>query len=511
MSLEDRFDIESPLHVGQVATAYPARQRSLDRKVLLKVLHRHWIEDEELVERFIREGRAVARIDHPNVVRVYECGKEEEIPYLALEWIEGGTLADEIARGPMREEEVRRIALAILKGLSAVHAQGLLHRDLKPDNILIGRDGRIVLADFSLAGFEALPGVTQHGAIVGSPAYMAPELAEGKPASARSDLFGVGVILLEALTGFNPYAADDPLVSLDRIRKIEPPRLTGKKRFTPGLAELIDTLLERDPQARPVNPDAAIAILEGEPLTRKETTGKRLTLAWAALGVALIVVFAMLFRSDRASRIEGRSGADENVASEQTGDTLDVQAESTVISTDVDTLVPVIEPAIRYEPAPVETSVARKPARLTVIARPWAEVTVDGRDAGVTPLGTILLPAGEHDVVFRHDLYPEVRRRLILKSGLRDTVEVDFTAENARVSLSAVPWGCLWVDGDSIGLLPRKSPLWLAPGEHLIEIKHPEFKTWRTPIEVEPGGRRSLRVDMKSGTMIATDINSVKH
>jgi len=509
LSLEDRFDIESPLYIGQVATAYPAQQKGLDRKVLLKVLHQHWIEDEELVERFIREGKAVAGIDHPNVVRVYECGREDNVPYLALEWIEGETLADKMAAGPLPQEEVERIATGILQGLSAVHAQGLLHRDLKPDNILISKDGRIVLADFSLAGFETLPGLTGHGAIVGSPAYMAPEIVEGKPASGRSDLFGVGVMLLEALTGYNPFAADDPLVSLDKIRNVDPPRLTGREQFKRELATLVDALLARDPDARPDDPAAAISILEGkQPELKIDRKPVRL-IPWFAAGAILLLFVILLIQSDYDSGSVDKGSAVEDTLLDQIADTpAIVQAESTVVSTIVDT-VPLIESSLPVSQDFTEVIESPEPARLTIIARPWANITIDGEDAGVTPLGTLELPAGQHEIVFRHESYPFIHREVDLKAGLLDTLAVDFMVENARISLSAKPWGYLWLNGDSIGLLPRKDPVWLPPGRHLIEIRHPEFKTWQAPLDVKAGDHSNLRIDLKSGTMIATDVGGI--
>ena len=228
MKLEDRFDIEPPIHVGQIATSYPARQKGLARRVLLKVIHPQWTRDRELVERFNREGKAIALIDHPNVVRVFEYGEADGVYYLAFEWIDGGTLADRIKEGPLEQGQVRRIAAGVLAGLDAVHRAGLVHRDLKPDNIMVDCDGNPRLTDFSLAGFRHLPGLTGHGSIVGSPAYMAPEVVDGDPATPRSDLWALGIVLLESITGSNPYKADDPMLSLERVRRNAPPHLSER-------------------------------------------------------------------------------------------------------------------------------------------------------------------------------------------------------------------------------------------------------------------------------------------
>ncbi|MDP8228313.1 MAG: serine/threonine-protein kinase, partial [Candidatus Electryoneaceae bacterium] len=233
MSLDDRFDIGQPIHIGQIATAYPAVEKEYDRQVLIKVIHPQWTGDSELVERFSREGQAMERIDHPNVVRIIEYGSEDDAPYLVLEWVDGGTLAEKIASGPIHQDMIKQIAGELLAGLKAVHTEGLLHRDIKPDNILLDTHGHAKLADFSLVGFEQMSGLTGHGVIVGSPAYMAPELLDGKPATQRSDLYGIGLVLLEALTGSNPFMSSDPLVSLDLVRRANPPNLTGRSQIDP--------------------------------------------------------------------------------------------------------------------------------------------------------------------------------------------------------------------------------------------------------------------------------------
>ncbi|MDP8237728.1 MAG: serine/threonine-protein kinase [Candidatus Hatepunaea meridiana] len=511
MSLEDRFEIGNQIYVGQVATAYPAVQKGLDRKVLLKVLHPQWIKDEELVERFIREGKAMAAIDHPNVVRVYECGKEDDVPYLALEWIEGRNLADKIAAGPLSQQEVHKIAESILNGLSAVHSQEMLHRDLKPDNILIGNDNRVILADFSLAGFEQLSGLTGHGAIVGSPAYMSPEIVEGEPASVKSDLFGVGVVLFEALIGSNPFAADDPMVSLDRVRSVIPPKLKELSQFSLEIACLVDSLLERNPDNRPADAAVALAILQGEtksvyvPDPLHVDVKKRSSKIIFRVRVILMILLSIAIIAVIGDRIKDKSVRDKSEQyPENTGlDSLDALISDTI---SIDSVITSSSKATldRTEPTKVLLSGNEKGiARLTVIARPWANVMVDNEEIGVTPLGTIEITAGPHIISFQHDYYPPIMRKIDIRAGATDTLIVDLTAESVLVSITAIPWGNLWIDGDSLGLLPRNDPIWMKPGKHLLEIEHPRFETWRDTVVLRKGDSLNLRIDLKSGTMIA--------
>ena len=188
-----------------------ARDRVLDRPVFVKLLHPALSADAEIRARFEREAKAVARLDHPNLVRIYEYGEDpDEGLYMLLEWVEGRTLTARLAEGPLGGAEWLPLARELLAGLAALHSVGILHRDLKPDNILIRLTDEgpgYKITDFSLAALRDAPRLTHHEAIVGTPAYMSPEQAAGGVPDERSDLFALGVVLYEAATGDNPFLA----------------------------------------------------------------------------------------------------------------------------------------------------------------------------------------------------------------------------------------------------------------------------------------------------------------
>jgi len=520
MSLEDRFDIGSPIHIGQITAAYPAIQKGLNRKVLLKVIHPQWAKDPELVARFDREGKAMAQINHSNVVKVYEYGRSDDVPFMALEWIDGGTLADKLKEGPLNQDEIKRIAKDVLDGLKAVHDKGFVHRDLKPDNILTGCDGHTRLADFSLAGFDERSALTEHGAVVGSPAYMAPELLDGRPATPRSDLFGLGVILFEALTGSNPFQATDPMVSLDLVRRITPPSLISRKNIDPKLAALVDSLLARDPNERPGNTSDALSILKDEAsagltLEKEETTRFNLSYLWR-WGVLIVIITLSLWFLLRQNNLSPESAdelIDTSVSSQPITNSIinettitdpfhaDInksQPETTSFALDIKQKInDIITTPI------TESKTTLEIAELMVIVRPWARVFMDGSDLGVTPLGTLEIQAGEHLFLFRNELYPSIERVINIKSYEKNILSVDLQAESGCVEISAQPWGYLWVNEDSIGLLPRSDPLWLTPGRHQFSITHPTFGEWSDSVSVEKNQHYNVYIDLKSGTMIA--------
>lgn len=533
MSLEDRFEIESPIHIGQVSTAYPAKIIGEDRKVLLKVIHPQWAQDKELVERFAREGKTIASIDHPNVVKVLEFGKIDHVPFMALEWVDGGTLADRLVNGPLMQIDLNRIAEEILTGLQAVHDAGMVHRDLKPDNILIGTDGHVRLADFSLAGFSGRSKMTEHGAIIGSPAYMAPELLDASPATPASDLYSVGIILLEALTGSNPYQSSDPMVSLSLVRTVSPPTLSGRKNINTDLARLVDALLTRPVGNRPQTAEDALDILndkgprshshelpDREPTEPRAYRGIRVSVLYyflfAVIGLLLVSIPWLMNRNSIENGVDIPEIDQTGVSAGLTEPVVEIAevdfaSDELLIDTvsrsegrsDDTGLVFNEQPKLRIaNPDPGIIKIIEK-GFVALVVRPWARVFIDGEDIGVTPFGRIELPSGKHNFIFVNPSFPSYTQPLEVESGVTDTLKVDLTAVFGRVEVSALPWGYLWVDGDSVGILPRADPIWLVSGKHEFLVRHPSLSDWRDSVTVNAGESYNFRIDLKSGTMIA--------
>jgi serine/threonine-protein kinase len=200
-----------------MADVYDGLDTRLQRRVAIKRLRPVLAADPAVRARFEREARAAARLNHPAVVGLYDIGEDAGIPYLVMERMPGQTLADRLAAGPLDQEWLRRAALQVLSALAAAHAAGILHRDIKPGNVLIGSDGGCKVADFGIAAInDAVPGDDHHtsaGLVIGTPAYLAPERVRGQPATVQSDLYAVGVLLYEGLTGRKPYAEATPLAT----------------------------------------------------------------------------------------------------------------------------------------------------------------------------------------------------------------------------------------------------------------------------------------------------------
>lgn len=205
------YRILRPIGEGGMASVFLAVQESLDREIALKVMSPALSSNAEFARRFLVEGKITAKLQHPNLVTVYDIGSHNGVYYLAAEYIPGGTLKDRISAGGLSVAEILDIASDIAQGLDFAHEKGFVHRDVKPGNVLFRNDGRVVLADFGIAkAMDGSNSSTVAGMSVGTPDYMSPEQARGEPVDGRSDLYSLGTVLYEMLVGHGPYQATDP-------------------------------------------------------------------------------------------------------------------------------------------------------------------------------------------------------------------------------------------------------------------------------------------------------------
>ncbi|MFB7500892.1 Stk1 family PASTA domain-containing Ser/Thr kinase [Streptomyces sp. NPDC056161] len=258
--LDGRYRVDARIAVGGMATVYRALDTRLDRILALKVMHPALAADGSFVERFIREAKSVARLAHPNVVQVFDQGMDRAYVYLAMEYVAGCTLRDVLReRGALQPRAALDILEPVLAALGAAHRAGFVHRDMKPENVLIGDDGRVKVADFGLVrSVDTVTSTT--GAVLGTVSYLAPEQIENGTTDPRVDVYACGVVLHEMLTGAKPHDGDSPAAVLYKHlhEDVPPPSAT-----VPGLAYELDGLVAsataRDPEGRPRDAVALLA------------------------------------------------------------------------------------------------------------------------------------------------------------------------------------------------------------------------------------------------------------
>ena len=254
-----RYELEEVIDHGGMSTVYRGHDRMLERTVALKILHAHFGDDAEYVERFRREARAVAQLSHPNIVTVIDRGSSDGHQFIVFEYVEGENLKQLIERtGPLPVERVVELGIAIADALAFAHARDLVHRDVKPQNILIDKAGDAKVTDFGIVrSLDVEGGVTQTGTVLGTSNYLSPEQAAGSPVTPATDIYSLGVVLYELLTGDVPFRGDSlVVVAMKHVTENPPDLLDQRPDAPPRLAAAVARALEKDPEERFASMDA---------------------------------------------------------------------------------------------------------------------------------------------------------------------------------------------------------------------------------------------------------------
>jgi eukaryotic-like serine/threonine-protein kinase len=263
-TIAGRYEVEELVGHGGMSSVYKARDALLERHVALKILHEQYSTDDDFVERFKREARSVAQLQHPNIVTVIDRGEEDGRQFIVFEYIEGENLKEHVVRkGRLDVREALEISLEVARGLAFAHDQGLVHRDVKPQNILLNGDGRAKVTDFGIARTVDVDGMTQTGTVLGTSNYIAPEQASGKRVDAHSDVYALGAVLYELLAGEVPFPGESfVVVAMKHMHEPAPSLLDVRGDVPLRVAAAVDRALEKDPDQRFPTMDAFAAELE---------------------------------------------------------------------------------------------------------------------------------------------------------------------------------------------------------------------------------------------------------
>jgi len=249
--LGGRYELGPLLGHGGMATVHDATDRRLGRRVAVKVLRADLAEQASARRRFETEASAAARLAHPNVVTVFDSGETDGVPFIVMERLPGRTLVDELGAGPLTVERAREVGHEVLSAVGAAHAAGILHRDIKPGNVLLTEDGHVKVSDFGIAKTVDDVDQTQTTDLIATPEYLAPERVAGEPASQRSDLYSVGVLLYRALSGRRPFEGDTPLALIRAIERGRVAPLASIRPMLPAdLIAVVERAMSRDPSRR---------------------------------------------------------------------------------------------------------------------------------------------------------------------------------------------------------------------------------------------------------------------
>ena len=277
--IDGRYQVNQRIARGGMATVYLATDLRLERRVAVKVMHSHLADDSAFTSRFIQEARSAARLAHPNVVSVFDQGQDSDMAYLIMEYLPGITLRDLLKDyGKLTAEQTVDIMDSVLKGLTAAHESGIIHRDLKPENVLLADDGRIKIGDFGLA--RATTANTASGqALLGTIAYLSPELLTRGTADARSDIYALGIMMYEMLTGEQPFTGDQPMqVAYQHAHNDVPRPSILNPNVPPELDDIVLWATQRTPAQRPASASTLLeALISAERALKRPTEATGLT------------------------------------------------------------------------------------------------------------------------------------------------------------------------------------------------------------------------------------------
>jgi len=516
--LFDKFEILEVLKKDEHAAVFLANHIYLSKKIILKVLNTQKISDQALVERFKREAKLLAKLDHPNIIKVLDFGTAKEYFYISFEYIEGVSLRNILKSKTLEQEQKEKLMIQLLKALDFAHAHQIIHRDIKPENIFVDKNINLKLGDFGLALSTEDNFVTNPYSIVGTPSYMSPEQVCGAKLNNQSDLFSAGVVLFEMFTGKNPFLKDNVSLTLNEIIGFDEEYLkTEIEKLPESLRKILTRLLQKNLTKRYSSAGEILKELnvENEYPTitveqfEKESSRSKKRLLFAVVVSVIAIFILVLMRIEnpqkeilpekndqktitngnniaRQSQIDSRNGQtvkkDElnqdnlnNPLNNQNGDSKEGQTENN------------IPPIVKY-------------GQLLLNVSPYAEVFIDGEKVGVTPFNKPLVyQEGEHTVKLVHPDYPVYSGVFRVTSGETTRLRVALESTIGYIRCRVLPWGNVYVNGDFKGTtpLPEKELIRVAPGPVNLVIKHPDYREVDTTITINKGDTLNFRVILR--------------
>lgn len=502
--LFEKFEILDVLKKDEHAAVYLANHIYLSKKIILKVLNTEKTTDQALTERFKREAKLLARLDHPNIIKVLDFGTSKEYFYISFEYIEGESLRNLLKNRSLTSDEKRHFTIQLFKALHFAHSNGIIHRDIKPENIFIDKNLNLKLGDFGLALSAEDNFVTSPYSIVGTPSYMSPEQVAGAKLTYQSDLFSAGVVIYEIYTGRNPFLRDNVTLTLNEIMSFNENSIAeGLKDVPQDIKDIIIKLLKKKPTQRY---SSAIEVLndlnvQQEQITvsvekEKRTSSKNKVVLYAGLLIMIIILVFVLNRfnikknlnpienNNQKSEITSQKKAESNANKNKSGE------EPVSSQQEVREIIPSQKEEIK--PATI------KYGGLFVECYPWADVYVDGEKLETTPMNKPLtLTEGEHTIKLVHPDYPVYTNVIKVNHAQVTNIKVSLESLMGFINCRVNPWGNIYINGDYKGQTPLKQPIKVFPGFVRLTIKNPNYKDLDTSIYVKQGDTLQLKFTLQ--------------
>ena len=523
---KNNFTILETIRDGHLTRVLKAEQPSLKRTVLIKTLHKHLVTDTNLVRRFEREARSCAMIRSEHIVQVYDLIELDGAPAIVMEYVEGKSLQELLLEGVQTELFALMVAASVLTALSVAHRAGVVHRDIKPANIMIDRHGVVKVADFGLASVGVETTLTLEGTVLGTPAYMSPEHVSGGVIDGRSDLFSLGVTLLELVTGIKLFQGESYAECLNKILnfKIESLDRFNGTLSVPFLAFLRRLMMPRK-EDRFASAADALKEITGKELGPHERFAERnvRSRVLSAVGVVAIIVLMILSifyfwpKGNGNGRNEPKKPPQLIAADSMKTDTLmtvassEMPARSNILGDSQRTKRAEIpagntsdEPrtAAERQMKSEETNSQKMTSDsgyVQISCTPWAKVFLGNEYVGTTPIaGSLKVKAGVHTITFNNPSFLPLVRSITVLGGTQTHVEADFLEQVGYLLVVSQPWAEIYIDDQYRETTPLGQPLMVTAGNRKIRLHNPAFEDIVATVAV--GVRDTVRF-VKSFTM----------
>ncbi|NOX37598.1 MAG: protein kinase [Calditrichaeota bacterium] len=495
--------LETILDKG-TARVYLAVHQHLGRKTFLKV---YTGGDQTLIQRFEREARIVADLNHPAIVQIYDFGEEDGQYFIAMEYVEGQNLQEYIRDRQLDADQILDLAFQIASSVAVFHEKGYIHRDLKPENILIDRDGRVKITDFGLSVHERLTRITNEGNLLGTPLYMAPEQINNLPVSPATDVFALGVIFYQMATGEHPFYAEHIGELFSRILSTEPAEISKRRSDLPDwFTRLVHRMLEKEPEKRPASALEVVQVFRVHhggglkdsarhqvPAGKKSVFPRKRRLALVAAGVFILLGilfwqsrediwrFAFLAADSTHQDVTAVSDSGNAVLAVSPPLPLPENSKMTAAQNPAELSVNI------ESPQPVElsphtdtlSSGEAEETALLVRTWPWCRVYLNYQFMDVTPmLKPLQVQPGKYILSLQNPDYPSWSDTIVVYPNRLNVVAYNLDTLFMRLDLQVIPWGKVYIDGQFIGITPFKKPIYLTKRTHILRIENEFYQTY---------------------------------
>jgi eukaryotic-like serine/threonine-protein kinase len=486
--LFEKFEVIECLKKDVNTSVYIARHIYLGKKIILKTLNTDELSDKTILGRFKREAKILARLDHPNLIKVLDFGTYQNFFYLSFEYFESRNLRAIIKFNNLTSDEKTYLLIQLLKALNVAHQNRIIHRDIKPENILVNSNLELKIADFGLAVVINETALTHKASIVGTPSYMSPEQIRGDDLTPQTDIFSAGLVAYELFLNENPVLGTDVSKTINNVLNYNETAILDKIINLPeSVQEALKSMLHKSLKNRAKSAAEVLNLLgiaeEIHDRITKEIVFKRRgrKIIYFSLPIIILVaVFAFLyFKSENAERNISYTREIPQTA-DGSGKYFFQKDEKNILK-QVDIPIPETKP----ENVGPETEVSNIPGQLFIECLPWADVYINNRKIDTTPLSNnITLKAGVYYLRLSHPNFPAYFRKIRIKPNSIDSISVNFNNIVGYLECKINPWGDIYLNNDLFGTTPLREPLALTPGKYHLIITNPNYGKVDTTISI---------------------------